>query len=182
MSSGPGNPRLRRFWRVAIRSVAIIGIGAALGLLSNALHPMGLPLRLGEVDYPGVPLWVWHKVDTLTPEQAYALWQERSVIIVDARDRTEYDEAHIPGSISLPYHEFTTAYPQVRSRLPEDRRILLYCHGGDCPLSMRVAKRLLGMGYTELMVLSEGIIGWRDAGYELTVPGAGGEAAEGAQT
>ncbi len=180
MSSGSGNSRVRSFWRVLTRSAAIVVIGAALGLLSNALHPMGLPLSLSDVEGPGVPRSVWDQVDRVEPDEAQRLWEERSVIFVDVRDTSDYVEAHIPGSISLPYHEFTTAYPLIREQFPEHEPILIYCYGSECGLSMRVAKRLVPMGYEKLIVLSGGIIAWRNAGHQLTVPGRGsGKTAEG---
>ena len=180
MSPPSGDTRVRRLWRLLLRAAAIVAIGAALGLLSNALHPMGLPLSLHQVQYPGTPRWVWDEVHRAEPDEAQRLWEEQSVIFVDVRDGSDYAEAHIPGSISLPYHEFTTAYPLIREQFPEHEPILIYCYGSECGLSMRVAKRLLPMGYEKLIVLSGGIIAWRNAGHQLTVPGRGsGKTAEG---
>ena len=180
MSSRSRNQRVRRFWRVLTRSAAIVAIGSALGLLSNALHPMGLPLLLGEIEGPGIPVWTWNAVEMVDPGQACTLWEGHSVLFVDARDRSDYAQAHIPGSISLPYHEFTATDPLVRDRLPQDGPILIYCHDEGCPLGMRVAKQLLRMGHDKLILLSGGIIAWRNAGYDLTVQGTGtGETAGG---
>ncbi|MFQ5810850.1 MAG: rhodanese-like domain-containing protein [Armatimonadota bacterium] len=173
LSSAPDNSRVRRLRRLLLRAAAIGAIGAALGLLSNALHPMGLPLSLGDVEYVGTPLWVWDKVDQLDPEQAHALWEDPSVVVVDARDSSEYSKSHIPRSINLPYHDFTATYPQVRDRLPRDGPILVYCHEEGCPLAMRVAKRLLQMDHQEPILLRGGIIAWRNAGYDIAVPPPG---------
>ena len=176
MPPDPDNSRLHPVWAILIRSAAILAIGAALGLLSNALHPMGLPLSLGDVEGPGLPRWVWEKVEQLDPEQAYALWEDESIIFLDVRDRSDYDESHIPRSISLPYYDFTATYPKVRDLLPEDGPIVVYCYDENCPLGMRVAKRLLQMGYTQIIVLRGGIIAWRNQGYDLALPGYGGDA------
>lgn len=178
--SGSGDSRGRRFWAVVTRCAAIVAIGSALGLLSNALHPMGVPLTLHHAKHPGIPLRVWNAVEKVPPPRAHALWKQQSVIFVDVRDTSDYVEAHIPGSISLPYHEFTTAYPLIREQFPEHEPILIYCYGSECGLSMRVAKRLVPMGYEKLIVLSGGIIAWRNAGHQLSVPGRGsGKTAEG---
>ncbi|MGD8240037.1 MAG: rhodanese-like domain-containing protein [Armatimonadota bacterium] len=181
MSSGPANSGIGRLRPLLLRAAAIVAIGAALGLLSNALHPMGVPMALGEVEWPGTPVWVWERVDQLEPDQAHALLEDGSVIVVDARDASEYSTARLPGSINLPYHDFTSTYPQVRERLPEDGPILLYCHEEGCPLAMRVSKRLLQGGCEELILLRGGIIAWRNAGYDIVVPPPAGGTSTGGE-
>ncbi len=47
-------------------------------------------------------------------------------IVYDARTREEYDEAHLPGALSLPLTEVDEAI----SSLPRDRLLVFYCHGG----------------------------------------------------
>jgi len=151
-----------------LRSAAIVLVGCGLALVANAFHPMGLPIPLGEVEGPGIPRWVWHRVRTVYPNEAHALWEKRSVVFVDVRDRKDYVESHIPRAISLPYREFTTAYPEVRGRLPQGAAILMYCYGSHCGLGMRVAKLLLPRGYSDLIVMRGGIAEWEAAGYGTT--------------
>ena len=159
--------------RLSRRSLAVVVLGCAAGLIANAVHPMGLPLLLGAVPHPGIPAWVWHRVEKASPQQAHRLWLAWSqtgrdpLLFVDVRDGKDYAQDHIPGSLSLPYHEFTTTYPRVRGQLPPQARLVIYCYGSHCGLSMRVAKRLLVLGHQRLTVVQGGIAAWRQAGYEL---------------
>lgn len=166
--AGEGPCPLRPLPATLCRSAAIVLISCGLGLAVNAFHPMGLPISLGGVEGPGIPRWVWHRVRAVYPNEAHVLWERRSVIFLDVRDRKDYGDGHIPRAISLPYQEFTTAYPQVRDRLPQGAAILIYCYGSHCGLAMRVAKLLLPLGYADLTVMRGGIAGWEAARYETT--------------
>lgn len=153
------------------RCLALVLIGCAAACIVNAAHPMGLPFRLDAVPSPGIPAWVWERVDNVASKQAHALWESESVVFLDVRDRDDYEEGHIPRSISLPYYEFSTEYPRIRHSLPRQGPLLIYCYGSHCGLSMRVAKRLLVMDYDNLIVLEGGIAAWQQAGYEVTTEG-----------
>jgi len=144
--------------------------GSALGLLANALHPMGLPLTLREVRGPAIPVWIWRAVRQVDAAEARRLWAAQAVVVLDARNSGDYAQDHIPGSLSLPYWELSSAYPAVAARLPHDRPLLITCYGSECGLSMRLAKRLLADGYRDLIVLRGGIAAWEAAGYPLTGP------------
>ena len=162
---------------LSAQAAIIVGVGSTLGLLANAVHPMGLPLLLGEVPRPSVPVWVYRRVDNVTPVEANDIWQAQSATFIDTRNADDYAEGHIPGSICLPHHDFSNTYPQVRDQLPKTDRYLLYCYGSHCGLAMRVAKRLLRDGYDNLIVLRAGIEGWEAAGYEMTSPADADDAA-----
>jgi rhodanese-related sulfurtransferase len=161
-------------WRPArlfLSAIGIAALGAALGLLANAVHPMGLPLLLREVPSPAVPVWVWREVRTVDAAEAHRLWRQGSATFVDARDPEDFAAAHIAGSLSLPYWGFSAAYPNAVGRLPKHGPILIYCYGSSCGLSMRLAKRLLREGYENLIVLDGGIAAWEAAGYPATTDG-----------
>lgn len=157
-------------WRAGV----VVMLACLAAVAANAVHPMGLPLLLGDVPHSGIPRWVWNRVTVQSPAQAHDLWRRGGVLFLDVRDAEHYDQGHIPGALSLPYHEFTTAYPRIASRLPRRGPILLYCYGSECGLAMRVAKMLLLRGYDNLLLLQDGIEGWQAAHLEMTRPAPGG--------
>jgi rhodanese-related sulfurtransferase len=158
------------------RAAVLVLIACAVGLIVNAVHPMGLPIMLGRVPHEGIPVRVWERVHVVNPAQAHDLWQHHAMVFVDARDSKDFKIGHIPASspktptISLPFHEFGKTYPTVAGALPQHGPMLVYCYGSECGLAMRVVKRLLALGYDNLSSLQGGIAGWGRAGYELTGP------------
>lgn len=150
------------------RCAGLVALAVLIALVCNTLHPMGLPLLLVEVPHPGIPVWIWRSVPSVSVTQGYELWRHQSALLLDVRDRADHLAGHIPGSLSLPYHEFSTTFPAVRDRLPLHGPILIYCYGSHCGLSMRVAKRLRVLGYDRLTVMEGGFDAWQAAGLPIS--------------
>lgn len=82
---------------------------------------------------------------SFTAEEAKRMIDEGDVTLVDVRSRSEYNEAHIPGAISLPFEEIGSNKLGV---LPDfDATILLYCRTGV--QSKLAAGKLAAIGYTD---------------------------------
>lgn len=72
------------------------------------------------------------------------------VLIIDLRDKEEYDSGHIPGAINIPYDELEY---QVNN-LPHNSLLLFYCDRGHVSL---MAARDLGKYGFEMKSLHGGI-------------------------
>ncbi len=98
--------------------------------------------------------------------------QKEKMVLIDARTPAEYQEAHITGAVNIPEKGFE----QASQQLPADKTTLLviYCNGVKCGKSKRVAKKVQQLGYTEILVFSEGIPVWEERNLPLvTGPGYG---------
>ena len=91
----------------------------------------------------------------ITSEEAKRMIDEGDVAIVDVRTESEYDEAHIPGAISLPFDEIGT---NKLGPLPDlDETIIVYCRTGV--QSKLAVGKLMSIGYTDVYDLG-GIRDW----------------------
>lgn len=73
---------------------------------------------------------------------------------------------NIPDTdLSIPYNEITEA--SYLSQLPADKdaKIVLYCRSGR--MSQIASEELVGLGYTNIWNLKEGMVQWEQAGFEL---------------
>jgi len=92
-----------------------------------------------------------------------------SCVFLDARKPEEYTEGHIPGALNLYGNELEKYVPLVVPQLRDkDQEIVAYCHGGDCDLSLQVAKALTEAGYTKAKIFEGGWPDWKKAGYPTT--------------
>ncbi|OLB12821.1 MAG: hypothetical protein AUH07_07135 [Gemmatimonadetes bacterium 13_2_20CM_70_9] len=67
-------------------------------------------------------------VKRITVVEAHRLIDAGRGVLVDARDRRLYDNAHATGAISLPLSEIEAANGRVTANLvPPDRLLILYC-------------------------------------------------------
>lgn len=79
------------------------------------------------------------------------------VVIIDARPKRKYDEAHIPSAINIPDNEFDKYYPQLEQfKVAKDVEIITYCGGFECNKSYNVAKMLRDKGYSNIKVYLAG--------------------------
>lgn len=83
---------------------------------------------------------------------------EDGALLVDVREKWEYDEVRAPSAILIPLSEFVQRYVEI----PRDREALLICHTGI--RSMRAAKFLQGQGYEHLANVRGGMEAWENAG------------------
>lgn len=69
----------------------------------------------------------------------------------------------IPGSITIPTHLLN----QKLKKWPRSRKIVIYCAGGDCPLSKYAYQILQAMGFVDISVLEGGIRAWKQQGLPM---------------
>lgn len=80
----------------------------------------------------------------------------KNLIVVDVREKSEYDDGHLDNSLLIPTSEFAGRI----SELPTDKAIVLVCATGA--RSAWAAGNLAERGYKEVYNLSGGISSWPD--------------------
>jgi rhodanese-related sulfurtransferase len=96
-------------------------------------------------------------------EQAQNLIDEGAQLI-DVRADHEWAAGHLPGATHLPLAELS----ERTGELDRDRPVLLYCRGGN---RSTMAAAALADGGFEAVKLSDGIVGWDEAGLPLAPDG-----------
>jgi cytochrome c oxidase cbb3-type subunit III len=130
----------------------------------KAAPPKPPPLPLGPVPLnPNGPEPVgFHEQPTPTPADTIKRELDRGakMAILDARAPSDYINAHIAGSVSVPFYDPDPYVPQ----LPRDAWLVCYC---ACPHaeSGQLARKLTDKGFTKVTVLDEGLGVWRKRGY-----------------
>ncbi len=87
-------------------------------------------------------------------------------LVIDIREREEFEQGHVPGAIFIP-RGFLELRIEQHAYDPETP-IVLYCAGGV--RSALAARNLQEMGYTHVESLVGGFGGWRSANLPVTVP------------
>lgn len=99
---------------------------------------------------------------------------DTSMIFVDARRRSDYEEGHIPGAVWLYHYQSERLFPDVRDDLEQAFIIVVYCNGGDCEDSIHLASDLsshYGLPSENIFVFEGGMSEWREAGFPVQVGG-----------
>jgi rhodanese-related sulfurtransferase/Fe2+ or Zn2+ uptake regulation protein len=78
------------------------------------------------------------------------------VILLDVRPMEEYEEAHIPGAVSIPIEELS----EKLSTLPSNCDVVAYCRGCYCLMSVEAVELLRSKGFNAFR-LEEGVHDWK---------------------
>ena len=99
------------------------------------------------------------RIELIDPDELAERLDHDDLLVLDVRDDDEWAEAHIPGSVHLPYGEL----PERQSELPRDRAIAAICSGGK--RSGLAASILQREGFERVVHVANGGVGtWRRSG------------------
>lgn len=82
------------------------------------------------------------------------------VTVVDARFPQDFTAGHLANAINLPPSSSPEECQQVLAGVPTSNRILLYCQSNGCPYSEIVARKMIALGYTNILYFRDGWIAW----------------------
>lgn len=105
----------------------------------------------------------------LTVAEAVQLQKVEKAQAVDANSlEFRAKNGVIPGAIQL---TSSAAYDPAKE-LPQakDTKLFFYCAGEKCSSSHKAASRAIEAGYTNVMVMPEGMTGWKKAGQKTAKP------------
>ena len=91
-----------------------------------------------------------------------------TVVLIDVRPSEEFEQAHIPGAISVPISEIKS---WARDEAPRRKQIVAYCRGPYCVYAVQAVAELRKRGRRAVR-LRDGVVEWRAAGYQVAKAGA----------
>jgi adenylyltransferase/sulfurtransferase len=105
----------------------------------------------------------------IEPAQAQDLLShEDGAILVDIRERSEWETGWIADSLRIPMSELGDQLEEHR-----ERPLVIYCAHGN--RSLRVADALSDAGYRDAVSLAGGIVAWERAGLPVEMPSGLGD-------
>jgi rhodanese-related sulfurtransferase len=103
-------------------------------------------------------------VPYISVQELRRLQVNESVIVLDAREKEEFEVSHIPLATYIGYSEFSSA--RISKVIPKkDSPIVVYCSLGI--RSETIGERLQKAGYTHVKNLYGGIFTWKNSGYDV---------------
>ncbi len=107
------------------------------------------------------------ETDEIDAAQAHSLLaSEGAPLLLDVRERDEWEEGHIPGAIHVPRGYLES---RIEQAAPDRRRpVLVYCSAGN--RSAFAAQTLQELGYDEVSSLAGGFTDWKRNGFPTELP------------
>lgn len=99
-------------------------------------------------------------ITEIRPTDAELKSKSSDVVIVDVREKGEWDEEHIPDAINL---SRGTIELDIEEKVP-DLNTTIICHCGGGGRSALAAESLQKMGYKNVRSIAGGLKAWKAAG------------------
>ena len=113
-----------------------------------------------------VPEWTPAQTNDALARQHEAGRDNQEIVLVDVREKYEWNEGHLPGAIHVPRGFLEL---QIEEAVPDkSKTVLLYCAGGV--RSLMAGKTLQDMGYQNAISMSGGFGQWKAAGLPFVQP------------
>ena len=90
------------------------------------------------------------------------LQRTNDFVLIDVMPLFYYQDFHIKGAMSIPEAELA----ETVENWPRNRRIVVYCLDTDCDTSRVAARKLMNMGFTDVLQYEGGKREWRALKYE----------------
>jgi rhodanese-related sulfurtransferase len=97
-----------------------------------------------------------HEFPTLSPVEVQERLRHNEALLLDVRPSVEYEAAHIPGALSIPYNELENRLAE----LPTNKLIIAYCRGPYCVYADDALGVLAAHGWA-VARLEEGVVEWQ---------------------
>jgi rhodanese-related sulfurtransferase len=103
-------------------------------------------------------------IKEISPTEAAAKLKSGGAVVVDVREKDEWDEEHIPDAIHL---SRGTLELEVEERVPDPNTTVI-CHCGGGGRSALAAESLQKMGYKNVRSMAGGFKAWKTVGLPTT--------------
>lgn len=167
----------RHRFGVGTEAFLLLALSLVAAIAANGLRPSPLPWwRDGGAAAMEKSLFLAKAgTPSLKAEEALQLWNAREAVFVDARSPAMFVAGHIPGAVNVTLDPMAGEDILTQAdRLPKDRRLVIYCDNLACPKSKDLAEALKQLGFTNLMVLLDGLEGWQAVSGPLDMGDKGG--------
>ena len=113
-----------------------------------------------------VPEWTPSQVREKLAEQQDAGPDDQDIVLVDVREKYEWNDGHIPGAVHVPKGFLEL---QIEEAVPDKaKKVVLYCAGGV--RSLIAGSALQQMGYEDVVSMRGGFGEWKGDGYDFDLP------------
>ena len=142
---------------------------AASALLATAL--VGLWASQAQAAQPAP------EADEIANEQMVSFYEQgaigKQVWVVDSRPTPKYISGHIPGASNLPLDVLKKDFANgEKLGIPKNGKVVFYCAGRECTLSIDSAAIFRQNGYADAWVYRNGVPGWNQKAQPLQAEAA----------
>ncbi|MGH1542887.1 MAG: rhodanese-like domain-containing protein [Arenicella sp.] len=100
-------------------------------------------------------------MDTISLEELHKLYSNHSGVIIDVRDKDEFANGHIPGSINIPHSQLKERLAEI----PQEKPLYVICEKGGRSIGAATVLSLNKISAS--CVLPGGVFNWKEKGFPI---------------
>ena len=139
--------------------VPIIGLSLVCALVFNMSNPKGIAVLPKKFSNESILF--------IGPEKAYEKSNRGEALIVDAMPTNFFEEGHIRGAMNLPLAIFDFMYDMKLGKRDKSKELVIYGRTISRHYDEAVAEKLVARGFENVMILKDGIQGWKNRRYPV---------------
>jgi rhodanese-related sulfurtransferase len=112
-----------------------------------------------------------HGSATVSPNDVIKLTNSGGVLVLDVRERTQFESGHIIDSRHIPSAEIASRADSLKKY--KEKPVVVYCDNGLA--SAGAARALRNQGFTKVATLRGGLQGWKQDNLPLVKSGKDGK-------
>jgi rhodanese-related sulfurtransferase len=140
---------------IIVISSFLFGLGVNLSLVGRYFGGEFKQSFFERDNYPGIAF--------ISLAETEDLFVSRGALFIDSRSPEEYSAGHILGAVSVPYDRKRRSLTPADLGVPPDKTVVVYCHGGDCQMSVNLAKVFSTSGFKNIKIYTGGWAEWEAA-------------------
>lgn len=107
---------------------------------------------------------VFADVPAVSPQQAAQMQSEKNAVIIDVREKDEWNTGHIAGAIHIPLSEISNRVAELTKY--QNQPVIMQCRSGA--RSAKAADILAKSGFTNVHNMDGGLNAWQKADLKTT--------------
>jgi 3-mercaptopyruvate sulfurtransferase SseA len=94
-------------------------------------------------------------------------FENKSAVFIDVRSKKDYEDGHIPGSLSAPYFYMERAYGAIALKLKISDTLILYGENNTDMAPVRTADYYTSLNFKTIKIMLGGVERWKKEGLPL---------------
>lgn len=106
---------------------------------------------------------VFADVPAVSPQQAAQMQSEQKAVIIDVREKDEWNAGHIAGAIHIPLNEISNRVSELAKY--QNQSVIMQCRSGG--RSAKAADILAKSGFSNVLNMEGGLNAWQKANLKI---------------
>lgn len=109
------------------------------------------------------------KVATISAEEVRATIEAGTSTLIDCRYVRDSTKRRLPNALCMPVNCSLSKIHRETDSWPRSTKLVFYCQSEGCGFADAMCSEFVRMGFNDVRIFREGVVGWENAKYEFEI-------------